>query len=100
MLGQLVKSKIIARYVAGNRQYGSSSKALDQFRGIINTQLNEIKDAGTFKSERIITSAQKTEISVAGNQSKVLNFCANNYLGLAVSNSLRHFRNMLFKLSK
>ena len=44
-------------------------------------ELDEVKISGRFKSERVIESRQKSEISV--NNNKVLNFCANNYLGLA-----------------
>jgi glycine C-acetyltransferase len=44
-------------------------------------ELEEIRTAGLFKSERIITSEQGPEIMVNGK--KVLNFCANNYLGLS-----------------
>jgi glycine C-acetyltransferase len=44
--------------------------------------LDEIRDAGLFKSERIITSPQAAEITLADGRT-VLNFCANNYLGLA-----------------
>ena len=44
--------------------------------------LDEIRDAGLFKSERIITSPQSAEITLADGRT-VLNFCANNYLGLA-----------------
>lgn len=44
--------------------------------------LEELKEQGLFKTERIITSSQSSEINVAGGDS-VLNFCANNYLGLA-----------------
>lgn len=44
-------------------------------------ELEEIKDAGLFKNERIIESEQGAEIVVNGK--KVLNFCANNYLGLS-----------------
>lgn len=44
-------------------------------------ELQEIKDAGLYKSERIIESEQGPEILVNGQ--KVLNFCANNYLGLS-----------------
>ncbi len=44
--------------------------------------LDEIREAGLYKSERIITSPQSVEIAVKGSQN-VLNFCANNYLGLA-----------------
>jgi len=45
-------------------------------------QLAEIRAAGTYKSERIITTPQDAHIQVAGGQ-RVLNMCANNYLGLA-----------------
>ncbi|MBC8191012.1 MAG: glycine C-acetyltransferase [Candidatus Marinimicrobia bacterium] len=44
-------------------------------------ELNEIKAAGLFKAERVIESQQSAEIQVGG--ASVLNFCANNYLGLA-----------------
>jgi glycine C-acetyltransferase len=45
-------------------------------------ELNAITEAGLFKSERIITSPQSAEIELESGQ-KVLNFCANNYLGLS-----------------
>ena len=45
-------------------------------------ELAQIKDAGLFKDERIITSPQDAKIKVRGGK-EVLNFCANNYLGLA-----------------
>ncbi len=44
--------------------------------------LRELKEQGLFKTERIITSAQGAEITL-GTGEKALNFCANNYLGLA-----------------
>lgn len=47
----------------------------------IASELEEIKAAGLFKTERIIESPQGPEITVNGQ--KVLNFCANNYLGLS-----------------
>ena len=53
----------------------------------LNQEISKIKDAGLYKEERIILSDQKPEINVsfpAGAKPKdVLNFCANNYLGLA-----------------
>jgi len=67
----------------GGRHY--SAAAQTQLREILGTQLAGIKDAGTFKAERIITSSQSTQITVQGSDKKILNFCANNYLGLAVS---------------
>lgn len=45
-------------------------------------ELQNIKDNGLFKKERIITSAQGPEITVSTGET-VLNFCANNYLGLS-----------------
>lgn len=48
-----------------------------QIRG----QIEEVKNDGLYKSERVISSSQYSEIEV--NHEKVLNFCANNYLGLA-----------------
>lgn len=48
----------------------------------IENELQEIRDAGLYKGERIITSPQSADIEVAGGDD-VLNFCANNYLGLA-----------------
>jgi glycine C-acetyltransferase len=47
----------------------------------LSSELEEIKASGLFKSERIISSAQGPEILVNGRN--VLNFCANNYLGLS-----------------
>ena len=47
----------------------------------LQTELQTIEDNGIFKTERVITSAQGAEITVNGKQ--VLNFCANNYLGLS-----------------
>lgn len=50
--------------------------------------LNEIREAGLYKNERIIVSPQGAEIELNTGQ-KVLNFCANNYLGLSNDLSLR-----------
>lgn len=52
-----------------------------KFTERIKAELNEIESAGLFKKERIITSEQGAEIIVNGKT--VLNFCANNYLGLS-----------------
>ena len=53
-------------------------------REILDAELESIREAGTWKHERVITSAQGSQISVAQSQGKILNFCANNYLGLSV----------------
>ena len=52
------------------------------FQQYLESELQAIKEAGLYKNERVITSPQKADITVAGGQ-QVLNFCANNYLGLA-----------------
>jgi glycine C-acetyltransferase len=51
----------------------------------LRTRLGEIRDAGLYKGERVIVSPQSAHISVNGSArpAEVLNFCANNYLGLA-----------------
>ncbi|XP_064476793.1 2-amino-3-ketobutyrate coenzyme A ligase, mitochondrial-like [Ornithodoros turicata] len=59
----------------------SSSWAATQT--ILQKELESIKEAGTYKSERIITTMQGSAINVEGRTQKVLNFCANNYLGLS-----------------
>lgn len=55
--------------------YGKIKEHLQQ-------EINDIKEAGLYKKERIITSPQDAEITVSSGDS-VLNFCANNYLGLS-----------------
>ncbi|CAM5766852.1 glycine C-acetyltransferase [Mesorhizobium amorphae] len=57
------------------------------FLAHLDTELAGLKAAGLYKSERVISSMQSAEIEVAGE--KVLNFCANNYLGLADNAELR-----------
>ncbi len=55
--------------------YGKMKQDLQQ-------TLKQLKEQGLYKTERIITSSQSSEIRVGGDET-VLNFCANNYLGLA-----------------
>ena len=59
----------------------------DKLKAILETELISIRENGLWKEERIIDSPQGREISVNGK--KVLNFCANNYLGLAGSDVMR-----------
>ena len=54
----------------------------NQFQPVLAKEIESIKEAGLYKKERIITSAQAAEITIQGGQ-HVLNFCANNYLGLS-----------------
>lgn len=48
---------------------------------VLSAELNEIKEAGLFKTERVITTPQAADIKANGKE--VINFCANNYLGLS-----------------
>ena len=52
-----------------------------QMKEFLQKELADIREAGLYKEERIIASPQRAEIEVGGK--KVLNFCANNYLGLS-----------------
>jgi glycine C-acetyltransferase len=54
----------------------------DAIRRRLQQELAEIQKSGLHKAERILTSPQQARIEVGGNR-RVLNFCANNYLGLA-----------------
>ncbi|MFY7693545.1 MAG: glycine C-acetyltransferase [Sediminibacterium sp.] len=54
----------------------------NQFKPVLTKELASIKEAGLYKKERVITSPQAAEITIEGGKS-VLNFCANNYLGLS-----------------
>jgi glycine C-acetyltransferase len=54
----------------------------NKFQDHIAKQIEEIKQSGTYKNERILVSSQFSEITINTGK-KVLNFCANNYLGLA-----------------
>src|SRR5437879_7430332 len=60
---------------------------LDKFEQQVSRTLDEIKSQGLYKTERIITSPQDAKIEIAGGK-RVLNMCANNYLGLADHPSL------------
>ncbi|KAF2366421.1 2-amino-3-ketobutyrate coenzyme A ligase [Trinorchestia longiramus] len=52
-------------------------------RVLLTEQLEGIKAAGTWKTERVIQSKQAVNINVQGSSGQILNFCANNYLGLS-----------------
>ena len=58
------------------------SRMYDQIKPKLEQELKSIEEAGLFKKERVITSPQGAEITIAGGK-QVLNFCANNYLGLS-----------------
>ena len=59
----------------------------DHYHDYLVSQLREIKEAGLYKNERVIVSPQGAEITLDSGK-KVLNFCANNYLGLSANKKL------------
>jgi glycine C-acetyltransferase len=52
-------------------------------RAQLDEELASIREAGTFKSERALTSAQGPHVGIAGRDGEIVNLCANDYLGLA-----------------
>ncbi len=58
------------------------------FKAHLEKELQDIKDAGLYKNERVIVTPQSSDIEVEGAKGEVLNFCANNYLGLADNSRL------------
>ena len=58
------------------------------FKSHLEKELQDIKDAGLYKNERVIVTPQGADIEVENTKGDVLNFCANNYLGLADNSRL------------
>merc|ERR1719461_431599 len=69
-------SKLSKQSTANQSAAAAVYKRLDQ-------EAQNIKKAGTWKTEKVITSTQNTSVSVLGSKGPILNFCANNYLGLS-----------------
>jgi len=59
------------------------AKGVDVGKQVWADTLDEVRAAGTYKTERVITTPQNSSIGVEGLYANVINFCANNYLGLA-----------------
>ena len=60
----------------------TDSATQNDFYSHLNSQIDQVKEDGLYKAERIITTAQQAKIAVNTGE-EVVNFCANNYLGLA-----------------
>ena len=73
------------RVVSNSVWYASSQaqNALDSSMEIIKNELDKIERGGLWKHERVITTKQDSHIHVENQSSSILNFCANNYLGLS-----------------
>lgn len=78
-----------------NRRWIILGRSMSLLAECITPELKAIEAAGTWKKERVIASPQRTHIVLA-NGIQALNFCANNYLGLAVS--IRIFKINMIKL--
>ncbi|XP_022086507.1 2-amino-3-ketobutyrate coenzyme A ligase, mitochondrial-like [Acanthaster planci] len=67
--------------VANRGRYSTAAVAVmnEAMQGV----MTSIHEAGTYKPERVITTRQATSIKVEGSSRDILNFCANNYLGLS-----------------
>lgn len=60
-----------------------ATSSLANLKTILDSELAGIHEAGTWKDERVITTKQDVKIGVQGLQEQIINFCANNYLGLS-----------------
>ena len=56
---------------------------IGEVRTQIEQELAEIREAGTFKSERVLTTAQGPHVRIQGRDEQAINLCSNDYLGLA-----------------
>ena len=62
----------------------------DAFKSYLQDQIDEISESGLYKAEHPLTTAQGVRVEVEGREGKsALNFCANNYLGLAQNPEIR-----------
>ena len=59
----------------------------EKFQSFLQSEISSIKEAGLYKQERIIVTPQSAKIKT-DNGKEVLNFCANNYLGLSDNQTL------------
>lgn len=66
-------------------RYSSTAAGVQVLRDVLRNELDDIRTAGTWKTERVILTPQAAAIRVRESAGPVLNFCANNYLGLSVS---------------
>lgn len=79
----LLKKAVLHRTAVAFRCQSYASAAQQELRDAIKKDLTAIMNAGTYKNERIIIGKQGMEIRIKNREKPVLNFCANNYLGLS-----------------
>ncbi|KAJ2006334.1 hypothetical protein GGI04_001909 [Coemansia thaxteri] len=73
----------VAAYATTRRTVSNKAQLPAALEERVSAKLAEMRSAGTFKNERVITTSQQASIGVQSHNTKVVNFCANNYLGLA-----------------
>jgi hypothetical protein len=78
-VGEILKGYYSMQATSGATKSWTGSTLYHELQGT----LDGARQSGTFKAERVITSPQGSKVNVEGTSSSVLNFCANNYLGLA-----------------
>ncbi|XP_037503224.1 2-amino-3-ketobutyrate coenzyme A ligase, mitochondrial [Rhipicephalus sanguineus] len=71
------------KQVASRHAVRRASSGWAATQTLLQEQLADIREAGTYKTERVLTSRQAASVHVAGWDRPVLNLCANNYLGLS-----------------
>jgi glycine C-acetyltransferase len=82
MLARLITTGIAPR-VARRGITSTTPAAAAHLEIQLANALEDMKDQGTYKVERVITTPQTSSISVEESDTSVINFCANNYLGLS-----------------
>ncbi|KAJ9051259.1 hypothetical protein DSO57_1006182 [Entomophthora muscae] len=83
MLATIPKTRVFGLFCRGRRTF--ASQASESLSAILKKEIHDVKNAGTFKTERVIASPQASQIKVLNNASvdDELCLCANNYLGLS-----------------
>lgn len=80
MLATIARRVAVSARVSGSRSYAAGGRMLDD---LLIAEASAIHEAGTWKTENIITSKQGATVAVADSHDDALMFCSNNYLGLA-----------------
>jgi len=79
----VINLRLLAQRQASSSSIRSASVLAQVVDQRLNKELESIRQAGTWKNERIISTSQSAHIQVEKSSNDLLNFCANNYLGLA-----------------
>jgi 7-keto-8-aminopelargonate synthetase-like enzyme len=75
--------KPVAGVVVRERAFATTTALRSALVGVAQKELDAMKAAGTYKTERVISSPQGSHVQLAAAGKSVINFCANNYIGFA-----------------